>query len=61
MSSGKTFVIGLGIKAVKAVTCNGSWKEEFIIDSPIGYKLAMIGGLRLFFDYGENASSNIQN
>ncbi|CAG9327163.1 unnamed protein product [Blepharisma stoltei] len=53
-SSISNFAIGLAIKSAQAITTNSQWNKEFVTDSAITYKLALLEDIRFFIDHGDS-------
>jgi vacuolar protein sorting-associated protein 13A/C len=61
ISSIHPYSIGIVLGGVEAKTCNSRWKPEYIVDSPITYKLARVEFLSVFIDSGEDTIKHAES
>lgn len=58
VSSIHPFAVGIALKRVAAVTCNPSWKPEFIQEGTLQYKLVTLEGFSVHLDSADPAKVN---
>jgi len=60
-TSSAPFNFGITLTSAKAITCNTKWEFEYVENAPIQFKLCIIEGLGIFFDYGQSPDIFVKN
>ena len=60
-TSSAPFNFGIALNNAKAITCNEDWKFEYVEGVSLTRKMAVIDGLGIFFDYGDEKEIFVKN